>query len=192
VVAIGDSITAGAPGYDPDPVARRRFQLGDDARSQYEYWAQREHAELQIRNCGVFGERTDEIVQRLDGCTLGADGVVIQGGINDLAQGLPAAAVAANLRGMVRSSKQLNLDVALADILPVNRADPEARPAIDQLNRLIHAIGDEEGVAVLPFYETLEDPRHPGRMMPRWTADGLHPSVAGYRRLGELAFQPPS
>jgi lysophospholipase L1-like esterase len=28
-------------------------------------------------------------------------------------------------------------------------------------------------------------------MSPEWTADGIHPSVEGYRRLGELAFQPP-
>ena len=41
----------------------------------------------------------------------------------------------------------------------------------------------------LPFHDTLEDPEHPGRMKPEWTdPDGDHPSVAGYRRLGELAF----
>jgi lysophospholipase L1-like esterase len=28
-------------------------------------------------------------------------------------------------------------------------------------------------------------------MKPEWTADGDHPSVAGYRRLGELAFHLP-
>ena len=38
---------------------------------------------------------------------------------------------------------------------------------------------------------TLEDPKHPGRMKDAWTADGDHPSVEGYRRLGELAFRVP-
>jgi hypothetical protein len=28
-------------------------------------------------------------------------------------------------------------------------------------------------------------------MKPEWTADGIHPSVEGYRRRGELAYQPP-
>jgi lysophospholipase L1-like esterase len=28
-------------------------------------------------------------------------------------------------------------------------------------------------------------------MKPEWNADGIHPSVEGYRRLGELAFRPP-
>ena len=42
---------------------------------------------------------------------------------------------------------------------------------------------------MLPFYQTLEDPERPGRMRAEWTADGNHPSVAGHRRLGELAFR---
>ena len=45
---------------------------------------------------------------------------------------------------------------------------------------------------VLPFHDTLEDPDAPGRMKPEWcNEDGDHPSVAGYRRLGELAFRLP-
>ena len=36
---------------------------------------------------GVYGERTDEIAQRLDECAAGAEVLVVQGGINDIAQG---------------------------------------------------------------------------------------------------------
>jgi len=44
-------------------------------------------------------------------------------------------------------------------------------------------------VPILRFGETLADPSDPDRMAPRWThADGDHPSVEGYRRLGERAF----
>jgi lysophospholipase L1-like esterase len=121
----------------------------------------------------------------------GADAVVIQGGINDVAQGLPAAAAAANLRGMVVAAKRENLDVALADVLPFNPAHPQADPVIAELNRRIEAIGRTEGVPILHFHRTLESRSVPGTMSPRWTADGIHPSVAGYRRLGELAFRRP-
>jgi lysophospholipase L1-like esterase len=55
----------------------------------------------------------------------------------------------------------------------------------------VHAVGDEEGVPVLPFHATLEDSERPGRMREEWTDDGDHPSVEGYRRLGELAFRLP-
>ena len=59
---------------------------------------------------------------------------------------------------------------------------------IRELNALIAAFG----VPLLPFHDTLEDPEQPGRMRAEWTdADGDHPSVAGYRRLGELAFRLP-
>jgi acyl-CoA thioesterase-1 len=191
VAALGDSITAGAPGYGPDAAQRRRYHLGANPESQYEYWAQQEHPELQVRNCGVFGERTYEIVRRLQDCSLGADGIVIQGGINDLVQGFPVDVVAANLRGMVRAAKGMNLDVALAEILPVNEAPARGDTLIRELNRRINDIGSSEGIDVLPFYETLEDPGAPGRMKAEWTADGLHPSVEGYRRLGEIAFSPP-
>jgi lysophospholipase L1-like esterase len=191
IAALGDSITAGNPGFEPDASIRAQSGFGSDSQSQYEYWAQRKHPDLQIRNCGVFGERTDEIVRRLDECAQGADGIVIQGGINDIAQGLPVEAAAANISGMVRAAKELNLDVAIADLLPWNRGHPQADGAIEQLNRRIAEIGSSEDVAVLPFHQTLEDPNAPGLMKPEWTADGDHPSLEGYRRLGEIAFSPP-
>jgi len=190
VAAIGDSITAGYPGYDPHPRLRRQIGLGNDPESQWEFWAQREHPDLEFRNCGGRGERTDEIATRLEECVMGADAVVIQGGINDLVEGFPPEAVLANLRGMVRATKEEDLEVAVADVLPFGPA-PRADPTIDELNRRIAAMGRSAGVTVLPFHRVLEDPDHQGRMKAEWTADGIHPSVEGYRRLGELAFQPP-
>jgi len=190
VAAVGDSITAGNPGYDQHPELRRQLGLGNDPESQWEFWAQREHPDLEFRNCGGRGERTDEIERRFEECVTGADAVVIQGGINDLAGGFPPQAVLANLRGMVRAAKQENLDVAVADVLPYGPA-PQADPVIDELNRRIAAMARSTGATVLPFHRVLEDPDHQGRMKVEWTADGIHPSVQGYRRLGELAFEPP-
>ena len=191
VAALGDSITAGNPAYDPNPGLRRSLGLGDDPRSQWEYWARRRHPDLEFRNCGARGERTDQIARRFEDCARGADAVVIQGGINDLAEGLPPQAVLANLRGMIRAAREENLDVAVADLLPYGPA-PQTDRVIDRLNRQIDRIAHGAGATVLPFHRILEDPAHPGRMKPEWTADGIHPSVEGYRRLGELAFQPPS
>ena len=191
MAAVGDSITAGNPGYDPHPELRRQLGLGNDPESQWEFWAQREHPDLEFRNCGGRGERTDEIETRFEECVTGADAVVIQGGINDLAGGFPPQAVLANLRGMVRAAKEENLDVAVANVLPYGPA-PQADPVIDELNRRIAAMARSTGATVLPFHRVLEDPDHQGRMKVEWTADGIHPSVQGYRRLGELAFAPPN
>ena len=155
-------------------------------------WAAAADPAIEIRNCGIYGQRTDEIAARLDECVRGADVLVVQGGINDIAQGRDVETAAANLRAMVQRGKELGLRVALADVLPWNNGWPDAEPKIRRLNELIREIARDEGVPLLPFHDTLEDPDQPGRMRPEWSdADGDHPSVAGYRRLGELAFRLP-
>ena len=191
IAALGDSITSGSPGFDPNPEARLQFGFGDDPESTYEHWAARANPGIEFRNCGVFGERTDQIASRLQGCAATADAIVIQGGINDIAQGRPVADAAEDLRGMLEEAKELGLEVALVDVLPWNNGYPAADAPIRELNELIAEIGRDEGVPVLPFHDTLEDPAKPGRMKPEWTADGDHPSVEGYRRLGEIAFRVP-
>jgi lysophospholipase L1-like esterase len=192
VATLGDSITAGSPGYDPDPRMRETLGFGADEKSQWQYWAQQAHPELRFRNCGVYGELTDQIMARLDECAKGAQVLVVQGGINDIAQGRSVETAAANLRRMVERGRELGLRVAIAELLPWNNGYPEADAPIRRLNALIRALGRDEHVPVLPFYETLEDPQHPGRMREEWTSDGDHPSVEGYRLLGERAFQPPA
>lgn len=189
VAALGDSITAGSPLWDPDPEVRSQIGPALDERSQFEYWLTLGDPTLEFRNCGVFGERTDEIAQRLADCAAGADALIVQGGINDVAQGRPVSDAADDLRAMVRSGLDLGLPVALADVLPWNNGQPFADEPIAELNREIERIGAEEEVPVLPFHETLEEPRSTTAMAPGLTDDGDHPSVAGYRLLAEEAFE---
>ena len=186
IASLGDSITAGSPGYDPDPAQRQALGFGDDPKSQYEYWAERAEPTLRFRNCGVFGERTDEIAKRLDDCATGADALIVQGGINDIAQGYPTVQAADHLRTMVVRGRELGLQVFLANLLPWNNGHPQADAAIEELNGLIDRIGADEGVPVLNFNAELADPDRPGLMAAALTSDGDHPSIEGYRRLGEL------
>ena len=174
VAALGDSITEGSPGL-----------------RGWDVWAARADRRLQIRNCGIYGQRTDEIAARLDECARGADVLIVQGGINDIAQGRDVDTAAANLRAMVRRGKELGLCVALADVLPWNNGWPDAEPQIRRLNELIAEIAREEGAPLLPFHDTLEDPDRPGRMREELTHEGDHPNEDGYRRLAELAFRLP-
>jgi lysophospholipase L1-like esterase len=188
VAAIGDSITAGSPGWDPNPKLR---PADADPQSQYEFWAAGADPRLEFWNCGIYGQRTDQIARRLDGCAEGADVLVVQGGINDIAQGRPVEDAAGNLCRMVYRGRELGLRVAVANVLPWNNGYPAADTEIRCLNSLIDAFAADENVPLLRFYETLEDDTRPGRMREEWTSDGDHPSVEGYRRLGELAFTLP-
>jgi len=124
---------------------------------------------------------------RLEECVPGADALVVQGGINDIAQTRSVEKAAANLRAMVRRGKELGLRVAIADVLPWNNGWPDTEPRIRELNELIAALARDESIPLLSFHDTLEDPDRPGRMRADWTSDGDHPSVEGYRRLGEVA-----
>jgi lysophospholipase L1-like esterase len=155
----------------------------------WDVWAAQADPRLEIRNCGIHGQRTDEIAARLDNCARGADVLVVEGGINDIAQRRGVEGAAENLRAMVRRGKELGLRVLLVDVLPWNNGWPDAEPKIRRLNALLAGVARDEGVPLLPFHDTLEDPDRPGRMREEWTSDGDHPSVAGYKRLGEVAFR---
>lgn len=190
VAALGDSITAGSPLWDPDERVLAQIGPAADPRSQYQYWARRRLPDVEFRNCGVLGERTDQIAGRLEACAGGADVLIVQGGINDIAQMRPVEAAARDLRSMVVRGRELGLRVAVVEVLPWNNGGAVAAPRIRRLNRLIAAIGKDERVPVFPWYERLEDPAAPGRMKPQWTIDGDHPSIKGYRRLGDVVKLP--
>ena len=176
VAALGDSITEGAPRLDRE--------------SRYGYWAEMRLKDTSFRHCGVSGERTDQIAARLDDCAEGADVLIVQGGINDIAQGRAVEEAARNLRAMVERGGEKGLRVALTEVLPWNSGYPAAAPAVNQLNGAIARIGRDLGVPVYPWYAKLEDPSNPGRMKAEWTSDGDHPSVTGYRRLAQTVRLP--
>jgi lysophospholipase L1-like esterase len=181
VACLGDSITEGSPYWDS------RSRSGNPE-GQWEHWAALLHPDLEFRNFGIYGQRTDEIAARFDEAVAGADVVIVQGGINDIAQGRPIEPAAATLDALVRRGLGLGLRVAVCDVLPWNNGWPHHEAPIRALNDRIRAFG----VPLLPFHDMLEDPDAPGRMKPEWTnEDGDHPSIAGYRRLGESAFRLP-
>jgi lysophospholipase L1-like esterase len=188
VACLGDSITAGSPLWDPDPVARARIGEPDE-RSQWQWWAAHAAPELDFRNHGVYGERTDQIAARFDGAVEGAAPLIVQGGINDVVQGRPVEEAARNLAGMIERGRARGLEVAVADVLPWNNGDARAAKDITRLNQLVRAVADGLDVPLLPFHDTLADPQKPYRMRDEWTDDGDHPSVEGHRLLGERAFR---
>ncbi len=114
VACLGDSITEGSPYWDS------RARVGDPE-GQWQHWAGLRHPELELRNHGIWGQRTDEIAARFDDAVAGADVLVLQGGINDIAQGRPVDAAAANLAALLERAR---VPAAICDVLPWNNATP--------------------------------------------------------------------
>ena len=182
----------------PIPGSATALGFGEDPESQYEYWAAESNLDLDFVNCGVFGETTDQIAKRLPDCTQDADLVIVQGGINDIAQTLGSdpkgmsdavAAAAANIDGMLAEAEEMGLDAAVANVLPWNNGHPDADQPIEALNAEIAEIAKRRDVPLLDFHRALEAKDAPGTMAPQYTDDGDHPSIEGYRILGELVAQ---
>ena len=189
VVAVaGDSISAGSPLWDPDPVVRARIPAPDE-RSQWQWWAAQADARLEFRTTAVYGERTDQIAGRLDLVLPGADALVVQGGINDVVQRRPVDEALRNLAEMLERGRAAGLSVAVTDVLPWNNGDERAAADIRRLNDAIRELAARAGATLLPFHDTLVDPADPTRMREGLTDDGDHPSVEGHRLLGERAFR---
>jgi lysophospholipase L1-like esterase len=188
VVAVaGDSISAGSPLWDPDPGVRDRI-ADPDERSQWQWWASRADPRLEFRTTAVYGERTDEIALRLELVLPGADVLVVQGGINDIAQRRSVDQAARNIEEMLDRGRLAGVALALADVLPWDNGDKRSAAAIRRLNELIRQLAGGACATLLPFHDTLADPTDPRRMGAGLTDDGDHPSVEGHRLLGELAF----
>ena len=179
IAVVGDSISAGSPLWDPDPCVRARIGAGADERSQWQWWATKSDPSLQFRTRAEYGRRTDEIARFLDDVLDGADLLVVQGGINDVAQRRPVEAAGRNLAAIVGKGRSLGLGVALADVLPWPAGDERAAREIERLNELIHAIAD---ATLLPFHDSLA-------AVEGWSDDGDHPSIEAHRLLGECAAE---
>src|SRR5258708_9579549 len=135
IAVVGDSISAGSPLWPADE------------RSRWQWWAARRDPQLEFCTVAEYGKRTDEIAVFFDAAVPNADALVVQGGINDIAQKWPVDDAARNLAAMVERGRQLRLAVVAVDVLPWNNGDARADADIVRLNELIHALD----VPVLPF-----------------------------------------
>jgi lysophospholipase L1-like esterase len=176
VAVVGDSISAGSPLWDPDPAVRAGIAHPDE-RSQWQWWVNANEPRFEFRTRAAYGKRTDEIAAFVDDVATDAGVLVVQGGINDVAQGRPVDDAARNLSGIVEHGRRLGLRIVLADVLPWPSGGDRAAREIARLNELVHAIED---VTPLAFHDALAP-------LAGWSDDGDHPSVEGHRVLGELA-----
>jgi lysophospholipase L1-like esterase len=188
VAVVGDSISAGSPLWDPDPAVRARIAAPNE-QSHWQWWAGRADPRLEFRTSAVYGERSDQIARRLDPVLPGADVLVVQGGINDVAQRRPVEDAAENLAAILAGGRVAGVALAVADVLPWNNGDERAAEDIGRLNTLIRELAAAANASPLPFHETLADPADPSRMRDGLSDDGDHPSIEGHRLLGERAFR---
>ena len=184
VVCLGDSTTAGTPLFK-SPVEAPPNGEGDQ-RSQFPYWLRQAHPEWRVHNCGVNGERTDQIAARFDRDVLQHQPavVVIIAGVNDVYQNLAADLVTAQLAAMYDRAAAANIPVVAGTIVPYNTATPDQNARMHAVNDWITAQrGVRSRFAVVDTRAAVADSADADRLA--GSPDGLHPDIDGYRRMAD-------
>src|SRR5437773_1872261 len=182
VIAIGDSTTAGTPGFQ-SPLEAPPHGAGD-VRSQYAYWLMDGHPDWRVLNRGVNGERVDEIRARFARDVLGGtripDAVIIIAGVNDIYQGRGADAVQRELEAMYDAARAAGIPIVAGTIIPYNTATADQNARMHAVNSWIRAYtAQHDDVAFCDTRAAVAAPGSPDRLVS--SPDDLHPSPDGYR-----------
>src|SRR2546426_11288380 len=137
IVGLGDSTTAGTPGFLSPLEAPPR---GDgNPESQYEYWMTRSHPEWTVLNRGINGETSEEIRNRLGRDVLQirpAYAIILAGG-NDIFGGQTPETVERHLAAMYADVLDAGIVPVAATVLPSNMATARASGDIPHPNAWI-------------------------------------------------------
>lgn len=184
IVALGDSTTAGTPGF-LSPVEAPPDGAGN-VRSQFAWWMMQAEPDWRVLNRGVNRERTEAIAARMDRDVFPTrpDALILLAGVNDVYDGDAAVEVQQRLAGMYARATRRGLPVVACSILPYDTA------TADQIDRM-HAINawirdTATATPGLTFCDTRAAVAHPDdgdRLID--SPDGLHPGIEGYRRIGQ-------
>ncbi|MBA4001279.1 SGNH/GDSL hydrolase family protein [Brevundimonas sp.] len=202
IVVLGDSITDGY-GVHPDTDTRWPDFLAERLQ------ADPRTAHLGVLNHGIGGNRMlrdglgPNALARFERDVLSQTGVthlIILEGVNDLgvltreAPATPEAheALVADMIGayaqMTARARERGITVIGATITPYGGSDyyrPDAANEADRqaINAWFRTPGNVD--AVIDFDAVMRDPHRPTHLRPEYDSDGLHPSIEGYRAMGE-------
>lgn len=181
IIALGDSTTAGTPGFQ-SPLEQPPSGRGDET-SQYSYWLMKTHPHWTVLNRGVNGERSDQIRARFERDVIQASpaAVVIIAGVNDVYQGRPVDHVIEQLHAMYGRAAEARIVVVAGSIVPYDTATSEQNARMRQINDWIR---QQAGLAFADTRSAVAASDNPDRLFE--SPDGLHPSGAGYRRMAEV------
>ena len=188
IVALGDSTTAGTPGFQ-SPVEAPPDGEGD-VHSQFAWWMMQAEPGWRVLNRGVNRERTDAIAARLDRDVLAAspDLLILLAGVNDVYDGDAPEDVQMRLAAMYARARQAGLPVVACSLLPFDTATPDQTTRMHAVNGWIRdTASTTPGMVFCDTRRAAADPHDGDRLLD--SPDGLHPGVEGYRRMGDALLR---
>jgi len=191
-LCLGDSLTAGSPGFSGFPAYKGNPQ------SQYEYWLEKliekdyKHREIEIVNFGQGGNTVWQIYQRYRRQILpvftNIDYVIVWIGINDLVGvAAPSDDVIMNIEEMYEFILSNNTGVVAVEIAPITLTSLYLR-RVNEVNKGIHKIANDLNLPVVPLYDALLNSQGDGLNEMYDIGDGVHFNVKGYKKIGEVLY----
>ncbi len=182
----------------PKPGKPRVIFLGDSITDRWrlnEYFPDRDFI-----NRGIGGQITGQMLGRVesDVIRLQPAAVVVLGGTNDIARGVPISAIEDNLAMIADLADYYKVKVILCSLLPVSDYHKDADPNYERTRTrpvaTIHALNDwikvfcaKRNLTYLDYYPKLVDGS--GFFKADLADDGLHPNGAGYRLMAPLVLE---
>ena len=177
----------------PLPGEQRVVFMGD---SITEFWKRDDPGFFAGRhwiNRGISGQVTEQMLLRFqqDVLDLKPAAVVILGGINDIARNagyVPVEKTADHIFRMAEMAGKEGVRVMLCSVLPANvigwRQEVQSAEAVLQLNRLLTAYCSQHKLTYVDYYTKMVNDQQ--GLDRRYSDDGVHPSLAGYRVMEPL------
>ncbi len=181
-----------------NPANPRVVFLGDsitDAWRLNEYFADRDFV-----NRGIGGQITGEMLGRMktDVIDVHPQAILVLGGTNDLARGIPLVAIENNYLLIADLATAHKIKVIFASVLPVSDYHKDMSPAYEQtparppilikaLNEWLERFCADRGYTYLNYFTPMVDDA--GQLKADLGDDGLHPNSKGYRIMAPLALE---
>jgi lysophospholipase L1-like esterase len=187
IVALGDSTTAGTPGF-LSPVEAPPDGSGN-VESQYAFWLSHTHPEWQVLNRGVNRERTDQIAARFDRDVIAErpDLVIIIGGVNDIYDGWGPGHAIDQLGRLYDRARRAGIIVVAGTILPFDTATGDHNAAMREVNDWIRSVARPPDIRFADTRRAVARAGDPDRLIS--SPDGLHPDPSAYRLMA-AALEP--
>jgi lysophospholipase L1-like esterase len=140
-------------------------------------------------NRGIGGQITDEMLARVeaDVIALKPAAMLLLGGTNDVARGVPLDIVENNLKAMAELAQSHAIKPLLASVLPAGESRPDRPPqTVLTLNSWIKSLCAQRNYIYVDYFTAMTGPS--GRLRPDLSDDGLHPNSLGYRIMAPIAL----
>ena len=146
---------------------------------------------------GISGQTTYQFLVRFysDVVNLQPEAVVINGGINDIAENnyeYDETRTFNNIKAMAEIADANGIKVILTSVLPSDRfgwrpLKTEIAPKVMSLNERLKGLAKEKGYAYVDYFSKMENGTTHG-MKDEYSNDGVHPTDAGYRMMEAIVL----